>query len=107
MALDLELEFVECRTGGHAWDWFVPSGRQPKWGTWFALRCDRCGTERFDTLGIYGQLVGRRYDYPEGYQYAKGEEVPTRDDFRKDLVGKLKDQARARMNGNRSNGRRS
>lgn len=92
----LALEYVHCRTYGHGWEWFTPLGKQPAWGTWLALRCVRCGTERFDTVGVYGQLESRRYVYPEGYQMAQ-DERPDRDSFRAELLERLRSEAMQRM----------
>lgn len=65
--------FDECKGPyKHAWfdadsDWAAPFG-----GTPFTLRCERCGTERRDTFDIHGELMTRRYVYPEGYKHAAG-----------------------------------
>ena len=40
-----------------------------------AFRCVRCGTERLEVWNSKGELVTRRYDYSEHYQFAKGERV--------------------------------
>jgi hypothetical protein len=66
----------------HAWyevdsDWAAPFG-----GTPFTLRCDRCGTERRDSFDLHGELMTRRYVYPEGYRLAEGETKATMQDLR-------------------------
>jgi hypothetical protein len=74
-------QFVRCNTFGHAWFDYDNSEWKPQWGLPLVLRCERCGTERRDTIGATGQKVGRSYIYPEGYKYEKGTR-PNRDTFR-------------------------
>ena len=70
-------QFVRCNTIGHAWDDYDNSDWKPMWGDPLVLRCERCGSERRDTIGAAGQVIGRQYMHPEGYKYAKGTK-PTR-----------------------------
>jgi hypothetical protein len=77
-------QFVRCRTIGHSWD-DIPADPSPD-GFQMWLRCVSCGMVRKDTIGRHtGYLIGRRYEAPEGYSLA-GEDVPTRDDFRLQLI---------------------
>lgn len=66
--------FVQCRTYGHAWDEFNPPGNRSPRGVWghhrIVLRCTRCTTERYDYLDWAGDVMGRSYVYPPGYQGA-------------------------------------
>jgi hypothetical protein len=81
-------QFLTCRTLGHAWH-VVPADRagslggDPMW-----LRCQRCNTERHDSISMStGDLINRQYVYQDGYQHAFDEqfadEAPTRADFRR------------------------
>lgn len=82
-------------------DWQSWPGETP-----VTVRCERCGTERRDRVAsIDGKLMGRRYVYPEGYRYGKGER-PTANEFRLQLIGlRLKEakgaKAAAKAAGNR------
>ena len=85
-------DFVRCRTYNHAWDQFYPIDLEPPWYGWrLSLRCLRCQTERHDNYDFKGQIMGRRYFYPDGYQ-TKGEDKPTKQMFREELFSKLRDQ---------------
>lgn len=84
--------FVRCRTYNHAWDEFNPVDMDPPWYGWrLSLRCMRCTTERHDNYDFKGQVMGRRYIYPDGYQ-TKGEDKPTKTEFREALFDKLRKQ---------------
>lgn len=74
-------QFVRCNTYGHAWFDYDNSDWTPAFGTPLVLRCERCGSERRDTIGAAGQVIGRNYFHPEGYKYARGTK-PTRAEFR-------------------------
>lgn len=88
-------EFVTCRTFGHAWD-SIPVTEPDPDGPQFWLRCTRCTTLRRDVIDQrYGSLIRRKYDYPDDYQM-KGEDVPTRDDFRLRLLTLAEDMAERR-----------
>lgn len=81
-------DFVVCRTLGHAWD-PIPAEAPAPYGDPFWLRCVRCTTVRMDfcTFGT-GDVIGRRYAYPDGYQYVgdhDGDVAPTRQDYRRIL----------------------
>jgi hypothetical protein len=84
--------FVRCRTYNHAWDEFAPLDLQPPWYGWrLSLRCIRCATERHDNYDFKGQIMGRRYLYPDGYQ-TKGDDRPTKQEFREELFVRLRKQ---------------
>jgi hypothetical protein len=62
--------FITCRTLRHAWDPIAPGDRRPLFGTLATLRCDRCGTIRYDKFSrITGDRLGNpQYVYPDGYR---------------------------------------
>lgn len=72
--------FVECRVLGHAWDKFTPVYRS-NFKELEHFRCVRCTSEKHEAINIYGDIIYRKYDYVEGYQYAK-DERPTRAQMR-------------------------
>jgi len=80
-------QFIRCNTFGHAWFDYDNSDWEPEWGEPLVLRCERCGSERRDTIGSNGNIVGRHYFHPDGYAYAKGTR-PTRSEFRILLLAK-------------------
>lgn len=87
--------FDGCKVfpGQHAWDQYHPSGWQPPAPGCFRmdLRCTRCGTERHDVYSIrFGILVGRNYDWPDGYLMVKGEERPSKSEMRVDMFTRLR-----------------
>lgn len=88
--------FVRCRTYNHAWEEFYPDLMDPPAFGWrLSLRCIRCSTERHDTISYAtGQLMNRRYIYPDGYKMAR-DETPTREVFREELFSKLRGQLEA------------
>lgn len=53
------------------------------------FRCPRCGTERLDVWNWLGELMHRRYHYPEGY-HIPSTERPTAKDLRKEFMRRLK-----------------
>lgn len=68
MEYDLEMGIKRCRAmASHAFEPFTPLQRVT--GAWrvASLRCVFCTTERYDTLSVYGEVIGRRYVYPDGY----------------------------------------
>lgn len=80
-------DYVTCRTLGHAWD-PIPADAPAPYGDPFWLRCVRCTTIRMDFCTFStGEVIGRRYTYPDGYQYVRelDEEAPTRQDYRRIL----------------------
>jgi hypothetical protein len=59
-------------------DWVATYG-----GEQMTCRCERCGTERRDTIGTNtGEIVSRRYVYPDGYLYGRDDYKPTADEVR-------------------------
>lgn len=91
--------FLRCRTLLHAWD-DIPADAPPKWGgeqMW--LRCQRCDTERHDEVHRgTGELLARRYVYPDGYRHAFDTQftdaAPTRADFRRMMLESHLNRAR-------------
>jgi hypothetical protein len=89
-------QYVRCNTIGHAWFDYDNSDWIPTFGDPLVLRCERCGTERRDTIGGSGQIIARHYFYPDGYKYGRGER-PTRSEFRRMLLEqKLREGRRTR-----------
>lgn len=81
------INYVECKTYGHAWDEYNDNGRTPMpRGVRYrmTLRCTRCGTTRHDHLDANGDRVGGpRYRKPSGYSDLIGPgEKPTRPQMR-------------------------
>lgn len=94
------IEFVECRTLGHAWEQIPRKVREHDWsGYGFALRCVRCGCERFDDFDHLGQLSHRKYDHPEGYHMAR-DETPDRSSMRLVFARVHRIKYRGEENGN-------
>lgn len=82
--------FLTCRTLGHAW-FVIPADSPSGGGDPFWMRCERCLTERHDTVSYSsGALITRQYVYPDGYRDAFDEQfsevAPTRQDFRRLLI---------------------
>lgn len=77
--------YIRCRTLGHSW-FDYDSNWKSSIGTPLTLRCERCGMERRDTIGSNGNLVGRHYHRPAGYQLRRGEYKPSRNNFRQMLL---------------------
>lgn len=111
MTVDLTVmppTFVRCRTFGHAWDDVNPTEAEQDdhnllFGSDIPLivtECHRCGMRRHDVVGLQGNLVQRRYEYPTGYLLPKGEHRPKRDAFRLQLLA-LRVQAVAAKRGKR------
>ena len=89
------LGYLRCNTLGHAWHDY-DSTWNTEMGSPLTLRCERCGTERRDVIGTYGQLVTRSYVYPDRYKYPKGTR-PDRAAFRVMLlVQRLQEQRTTR-----------
>lgn len=86
--IDLPLSYELCRAIGHRWSVFTPDRERPRWGVLFALVCDRCTMERHDVLDGRGTVSHRGYRRPGDYKL-DADDVPTRDELRRDLVAKL------------------
>ena len=87
--------FIRCGTLGHSWHDYDSTGWRTEMGTPLTLRCERCGTERRDVIGAYGQLVYRTYAYPKFYRWPKGQR-PSRSQFRIMLLTKRLQEARSK-----------
>lgn len=78
-------QYVRCNTIGHAWFDYDNSDWVPTFGDPLVLRCERCGSERRDSIGTAGQVVARHYLHPADYKYGRGAK-PTRAEFRRMLL---------------------
>lgn len=80
-------DYLKCRSWGHMWDDYRPLGRDH--GDFvLTLRCDRCATERVDTLDSAGDVIRRSYEYPEDYKitgYISGDRA-TAPELRKEIM---------------------
>lgn len=64
-----EYEYLWCRTMGHDWEeWHTE--HEPEFGYYEAVYCPRCTTERLFTISMLGEVIARRYIYPENYKMA-------------------------------------
>lgn len=88
MARRSRVEFIECKTFGHAWDEYNPPAESLPDRTFdrIALRCTRCTTTRHDHFDKSGEMVARRYSYPDGYRTA-ADDKPSRAALRLMLTG--------------------
>ena len=82
-------DFLVCRTLGHAWS-PIPATKPSRLADPFWVQCARCTTERHDDVSwMTGELVGRRYVYPDSYRHAFDDQfadaAPTRQDYRRML----------------------
>ena len=87
-------DFLKCqnRMMGHQWDELgvpVRKRRAGYWGNLIDFRCDRCGTIKHVLLNTWGAIEARWYEYPDGYQYAKGER-PSNEDLRLQLLKQMR-----------------
>lgn len=89
MRIDLNDEFVKCRSWGHEWDSFTPLGRRASWGWLLSLRCARCSCERHDTIDATGAVSAREYVYPEGYSLVK-DDRPSSEELRLEVLRRLR-----------------
>jgi hypothetical protein len=101
---ELRDEYVLCRTLGHSWD-DNPTAELDGalWKTstaGMALRCTRCGTERFDYINAELKVYARYYRYPLHYTTIPGE--GTRPNLRGEL---LRRSLLIRRRGGRQRGR--
>lgn len=85
-------EYVRCRSWGHQWDDFQPLRRRAAWGTLLSLRCERCSTQRHDTIDSRGEVSSRQYVYPEGYEVAglsRGDRI-TAPELRREILTRMR-----------------
>jgi hypothetical protein len=61
------LVFLRCRAWGHQWDEFQPLRPKNRTSTILSLLCERCSSERYDTLDYKGAVWARQYEYADGY----------------------------------------
>lgn len=73
--------YASCGAYGHAWYEIEDFEWKPQYGVPLVLACARCGTQRHDSIGTYGQVIQRNYEYPLEYSY-HGEPRPDREEFR-------------------------
>ena len=75
-----ETNYEDCK-GPYRHAWFDHDGsgfRKPPFGVAFHIQCFRCGTIRRDIIAPHsGDLLQRRYYYPEGYKDSRDEKPST------------------------------
>lgn len=75
---DLLDVYVICRTYGHSWDDDNNAEYETIFNWTVALRCERCGTRKIEAMNQVGDVIYRRYQYPERYKVSanrQGERV--------------------------------
>ena len=88
---ELGQSFLDCRFRRHRWDIKQWVNRGLDSLVYCEMVCDTCGTRRHDAMSRSGEVVKRKYTYPEGYVYrkldrAKGESPPTIIDVRREIM---------------------
>lgn len=83
--------YLLCRTLGHSWDVIDATSNGKFGGNPMWLRCQRCDTERHDSINPNtGDLYTRQYVYLDSYRHAFDtgfqDAAPTRTDFRRMLL---------------------
>lgn len=68
----LSISHLLCRELGHNWRPWVARFDQEHNSYERALRCTRCRTERWETIGLTGAKDGTHYVYPDGYTAPAG-----------------------------------
>lgn len=72
-----DLVYLECRVGAERHKWSL---RRPDftadYGTAVAHQCDVCLAVRRTVVSKLGEVLGRTYEYPEGYQYVRKDDDP-------------------------------
>lgn len=63
----IQEQFLDCRDLGHTWRWQKAQEDKRYRIITRIVSCDRCGTERVQTLNQYGYLVSSSYRYALGY----------------------------------------
>lgn len=71
-AKGMRISHLQCRELGHNWRPWVARYDTEHNAYERALRCTRCRTERWETIGLSGAKLGSRYVYPEGYTAPDG-----------------------------------
>lgn len=66
-AASLSISHLHCRELGHNWRPWVARWVDEDNSYERALRCTRCRTERWETIGASGAKLGAHYKYPDGY----------------------------------------
>lgn len=66
----LPQDFLLCRTWQHSWDPETSTVQRRGGHIHWGVECSICGTVRTCIMTARGEIVGNRYDYPEGYQSA-------------------------------------
>lgn len=66
-AKTLNASQLACREMGHSWRAWVAQYDSEHNAYRRALRCSRCKTERWQTIGLSGAVLGSHYKYPDGY----------------------------------------
>lgn len=94
-------DYLACRTFGHAWFVIPSEGKSAHGGDPLWLRCERCMTERHDSVSFTtGDLMTRQYIYPDQYkgffddEFSDHEGSPTRQDFRRLVLIRLQEATR-------------
>jgi hypothetical protein len=70
-------DYVTCHTLRHSWDPIGSGDRRPEFGSLLCLRCERCGTLRYDRFSrITGERIGNpQYIYPDAYRDTEGHDM--------------------------------
>lgn len=71
-AHSLSVSHLQCRELGHNWRPWVARYDEEHNSYERALRCVRCRTERWETIGLSGSKLGAHYKYPENYAAPAG-----------------------------------
>ena len=84
---------LTCRDYRHSWR--PKNARVVERGYERTLQCRSCGTQRVEVLHGTGQLLTRRYHYPEGFLLPKGTTIDM-DEVRIEATLRLIDKATKR-----------
>lgn len=71
-AAGLKDRFLLCRDIGHNWKPWVARFDEEHNSFERAHRCVNCRSERWQSVGLRGSILGTQYKYPEGYQSELG-----------------------------------
>jgi hypothetical protein len=77
-------QFLDCQgPARHAWFVSDANGYTPAFGVPVVWACERCGTRRLEAWSrTTGEMMSRRYEWPEGYRWGR-DERPNADQFRR------------------------